>query len=266
MRAVFAHARDDVFPPVDVFFDGEVYWLADGFHRYHGAVALDIRLIDCVVHVGSRDDGLWFTCAANAKNGLHRTRDDVRFAIRRALNLPKSGGWSDGRIAEHVGCSPKTVGAVRAEMVAGREIPDLKVRIGKDGVEQDISAKGAFGPQVADLPDADDPDEDEPDADDPEADEPKAAAPAQTDIPGVATSRKVAPLIDPKWAHLPEHMRVVRAHAELPSGSPGENGPWNGLGRPVDGLKGLEDLPQNANSRLQGPENGRVRSVDFSST
>ena len=52
MRAVFAHARGDVFPPVDVFFDGEVYWLADGFHRYHGAVALDIRLIDCVVHVG----------------------------------------------------------------------------------------------------------------------------------------------------------------------------------------------------------------------
>ena len=49
----------------------------------------------------------------------------------------------------------------------------------------------------------------------------------QTDIPGVATSRKVAPLIGPKWAHLPEHMRaVVRAHAELPSGSPGENGPW----------------------------------------
>ena len=45
----------------------------------------------------------------------------------------------------------------RAEMVAGREIPDLKVRIGKDGVEQDISAKGALGPQVADLPDADDP-------------------------------------------------------------------------------------------------------------
>ena len=26
----------DVFPPVEVVFDGKDYWLWDGFHRYHG--------------------------------------------------------------------------------------------------------------------------------------------------------------------------------------------------------------------------------------
>jgi hypothetical protein len=37
-------------------------------------------------------------------------------------------------------------------MVAGRKIPDLKVWIGKDGVAQDVSAKGAVTPQLAESP------------------------------------------------------------------------------------------------------------------
>jgi hypothetical protein len=186
---------------------------------------------------------LWFTCAANAKNGLHRSREDVRFAIRRALNLPMSMGWSDGRISEHVGCSPRTVGAVRAEMVAAGDLEASKTRIGKDGKAYGVTDNGGSGPQLADLPEDDEsgPVEDKPEADEPEAEKPQESGQADIeDIPGVKQSAKVAPLIDPKWAHLPEHMRaVLRAHAELPSGSPGENGPWNGLGRPEDGLNGF---------------------------
>jgi hypothetical protein len=218
-----AMARGAVFPPVDVFFDGETYWLADGFHRYDAHVALGLKLIDCIVHQGSYADALWFTCSANATNGLHRTRDDVRFSIRRALLHPKSAGWSDGRISGHVGCSPKTVGAVRAEMVATREIPELNVRLGKDGKVRDVTDIGASPPQLAELPKAtvDEPgpelgplpNEPEPDEDEPE----ESSRMDIEEVPGVKTAGKVVPLIDPKWEHLPSNISaIVRAHANLP--------------------------------------------------
>ena len=38
------------FPPVDVFFDGKHYWLADGFHRYHAHRRNKIATIEATVH------------------------------------------------------------------------------------------------------------------------------------------------------------------------------------------------------------------------
>jgi len=35
--------RGDVFPPIDVFFDGEAYWLADGFHRVKATTAAGLN-------------------------------------------------------------------------------------------------------------------------------------------------------------------------------------------------------------------------------
>ncbi len=79
------------FPPVDVFFDGAVYWLADGYHRLLAAESLGLAEIDCTVHDGGLSDAIWFSCSANASHGLRRTRDDVQLAIQRALKHPKSG-------------------------------------------------------------------------------------------------------------------------------------------------------------------------------
>jgi hypothetical protein len=208
-----AMARGAVFPAVDVFFDGETYWLADGFHRYDAHVALGLKLIACTVHEGSRDDALWFTCQANATNGLHRTRDDVRFAIRRALLHPKSAGWSDGLISDHVSCGPKLVSTVRAEMIATSEITESDVRVGRDGRRIDVSAIGSnpasHEPRPAPEPSfVEEIEGDEPDPDQMDIEE----------VPGVKPSTKVVPLIDPAWAHLAEQLRaVVAAHGKLPS-------------------------------------------------
>jgi hypothetical protein len=202
-----AMARGDAFPPVDVFWDGETYWLADGFHRHYAAEALGLAEVGCVVHQGTRDDALWFTVSANAKNGLHRTRADVQLAIERALKHPYSEGWTDGRIASEVGCSPKTVGAERQRLVTTREIPELTVRIGKDGKARDVSAIGAN--QTKANPDPA-PNPVEPDTE-----------PGQMDIEdvsGVKPAAKVVPLIDPKWDYLSSSLdAIVTAHTKLPA-------------------------------------------------
>ena len=35
-----AFERGDMFPPIDVYFDGETHWLADGFHRIKAAAKI----------------------------------------------------------------------------------------------------------------------------------------------------------------------------------------------------------------------------------
>jgi hypothetical protein len=200
-----AMARGDVFPPVDVFFDGADYWLADGFHRYYAAEALGLAEIDCTVHIGTREDALWFSCAANAKNGFHRNENDLQLVAERALRHPKAAGESDGVVSAHIGCSPSVVCRVRQRLIAGSSLTNLPSRVGKNGVEQVVGSRGKKAADPA-----------------PKQPEPQSEAPdpVQADIedmPGVKPTAKVVPLIDPKWEHLYSLLQaVVKAHAGLP--------------------------------------------------
>jgi hypothetical protein len=87
----------------------------------------------CAVHDGDLDDAVWFSLGANRSNGVRRTQQDVRNAVKRALTHPNSAGKSDREIAAYVGCSDKTVGAERARLIAVAEIPQQNKRVGKDG-------------------------------------------------------------------------------------------------------------------------------------
>src|SRR5262245_57941891 len=76
-----------VFPPVVVFFDGEVRWLADGFLRYAAYKAAGLGQIRAVVYRGTRDDARWYACGANKefdRVGLRRTNADKRRAAENA--------------------------------------------------------------------------------------------------------------------------------------------------------------------------------------
>jgi hypothetical protein len=215
-----AMARGDVFPPVDVFWDGETYWLADGFHRYYAAAALGLAEIDCTVHQGSYDDALWFSCAANSKNGFHRNESDLQLVAERALLHPNAAGESDGVVSAHIGCSPSVVCRVRQRLIAGSSLTNLPSRIGKNGVEQVVGcrgkAKAAPDPEPGPEPDA----EQEEPASAPDPSDQASLGRGQTDIedlPGVKPTAKVVPMIDPKWEHLPANIgAIVRAHANLP--------------------------------------------------
>jgi uncharacterized ParB-like nuclease family protein len=121
------------FEPVDVFHDGSAYWLADGFHRFHGAREANRESILCRVHQGTQRDAILFACSANSEHGLRRTTADKRLSI---TTLVRDGEWgkkSKAWIAEHAAVDEKTVAAVIRDLESTAEIPVLTERVGKDG-------------------------------------------------------------------------------------------------------------------------------------
>ena len=121
------------FPPVVVFYDGDSYWLADGFHRIRAAEQAGFAEIACELHQGTQQDAQWYSFGANQTNGLRRTNDDKQRAVRAALTHPKGTGLSDRQIGSHVGVDHKTVGAWREKLEGTGEIPQSGQRTGQDG-------------------------------------------------------------------------------------------------------------------------------------
>lgn len=106
------------FPPITVFFDGQQYWLADGFHRYeahhqaHGSSApiyVDLRQ-------GTQRDAILWSVGANADHGLRRTNEDKRRAVLRLLEDPEWSKWSNNEIAKRTKTTHPFVGKLRSSL------------------------------------------------------------------------------------------------------------------------------------------------------
>jgi hypothetical protein len=106
----------DEFPPVIVYFDGQDYWLASGFHRYAAAAAAGFEEIDCDVIQGTRRDAVLFSVGVNAEHGLRRTRDDKRRAVRKLLEDEEWREWSDSVIGRAAKVEQPLVSELRGEM------------------------------------------------------------------------------------------------------------------------------------------------------
>ncbi|WNN92184.1 ParB N-terminal domain-containing protein [Gloeocapsopsis dulcis] len=104
--------------PIIVFYDGESYWLADGFHRYAAHKNQDIEAIECVIHHGTRREAVLYLVGANAehKPALPRSREDKRRAVITLLQDPEWGKWSDHEIARYCKVDNKTVGKIRGSV------------------------------------------------------------------------------------------------------------------------------------------------------
>ena len=98
-------AEGDEFPPLTVFFDGSVYWLGDGFHRYHAAVGCKLTEFTCDVREGGLRDAMLYSFGANTAHGLPRTKDDRQRAVLKMLNDPEWSTWPQTRIAKTCGVS-----------------------------------------------------------------------------------------------------------------------------------------------------------------
>lgn len=134
----------DQFPPVDVFFDGEDYWLADGFHRIQAHVmALPGEAVECNVYKGTLQDAQWHSYSVNRTHGVQRSNQDKVRAVDLALAHPAAAGKSNVQIAEHCGVSEfmvrkhrKSLTSIKSKSNDERMNPAARTscpRTGRDG-------------------------------------------------------------------------------------------------------------------------------------
>lgn len=112
-EAMAAGAR---FPAVTVFYDGAVYWLADGFHRVHAARQAKLISLPVELCQGTQRDAILFSVGANASHGKRRTNADKRQAVERLLRDDEWSQWADKQIAEQCAVSNRFVSNMRQEI------------------------------------------------------------------------------------------------------------------------------------------------------
>lgn len=124
-----------VFPPVIVIYDGQNYWLADGFHRLHALLLLQRETIDCLVYEGSQREAILVAVKANATHGLRRTNPDKRRAVETILADEEWSKKSSRWVAETCGVSHSLVNDIRRELEDSSSWPKEgdDGRVGQDG-------------------------------------------------------------------------------------------------------------------------------------
>jgi len=114
----------DSFPPVVLFFDGNEYHMADGFHRYLAASRNGSDELPAELHQGTAQDALWYGLGSNRVNGLRLSPGDKRRAVELALD--RFPAKSQQEIANHVGCSQQYVGKVKDDITPSCNVPTTR--------------------------------------------------------------------------------------------------------------------------------------------
>jgi hypothetical protein len=127
----------DKFPPIDLWFDGKVYWPSDGFHRFHAHKRAGFLDIEAVINLGTKRDAFTACLKANSKHGKPRTPEERRYVVQMALEDIELGGKFDVEIAAICDVSSMTVGRVRKAM--GLEKSN---RVNHDGKSVNIAGRG----------------------------------------------------------------------------------------------------------------------------
>ena len=136
-----------VFPPVEVVYDGQDYWLWDGFHRVHACRAANLAKVEANVIPGTQADAQWLSYSANKAHGLYRSNEDKRRAVEAAMAHPKAESLSNVLVAEHCGVSEFLVRRLREKSTSIKS--KSPVRAGRDGRTIDTSNIGKTARKTA---------------------------------------------------------------------------------------------------------------------
>lgn len=128
-----------VFPPIVVYSDGDDYYLADGYHRYHAARQIGKDSIDADIREGTRRDAILHAVGANTTHGMRRTNEDKRRAVLMLLNDPEWGRRSDREIARQCAVSNRFVSNLRKELSVNDSQMERKAK--RKGVTYTIRTK-----------------------------------------------------------------------------------------------------------------------------
>lgn len=102
--------------PVEVYHDGEAYWLVDGFHRVEACKQVGRYVVQANVNQGTLRDAILASFAANAEHGLPRGHEDKKRAVRRMLADDEWSKWSSREVARCCKVSHTMVNKIRDEM------------------------------------------------------------------------------------------------------------------------------------------------------
>jgi hypothetical protein len=104
------------FPPITVFYDGNYYWLVDGFPRKKAALKAGLNEIEAIVKQGTRRDAVLYSVGVNATHGLRRTNADKRRAVMTLLEDEEWSHLSNNAIAKKCGVSLDLVNRLRRSL------------------------------------------------------------------------------------------------------------------------------------------------------
>lgn len=130
-------------PPVAVYFDGDHYWLADGFHRCAACETCGTQAVLAEVRKGNRRDAILHSVGVNANHGLRRRNEDKRRAVMTLLEDEEWSKWSDREIARRCAVDHKTVASHR-EPIWGNSPDSGRRKVSRHGhrYEMDVSKVG----------------------------------------------------------------------------------------------------------------------------
>ena len=103
----------DEFPLIETMFDGEIYWLVDGFHRYHALKLAGVKEIEINSKSGTLQDAQIEALKANSKHGKQLTNEDKRNKVEMALKIDRFDKKSNYEIAKICDLSASFVASVR---------------------------------------------------------------------------------------------------------------------------------------------------------
>ena len=135
-------------PPIDIYSDGKVYLLADGYYRLAAYKLAEFDLIPAIVHQGDRREALIHALGSNTMHGRRRTNADKEKAVTIALTDCDISGTSNNQIAIICGTSQPYVGKIRKKLTCnGYKFGTT--RVCSDGRIMDVSDIGANGAPVS---------------------------------------------------------------------------------------------------------------------
>lgn len=171
-------------PPIDVYFDGVMYYIGDGWHRVLAYKEAGHPCIFAIVHDGGLRQAIYHACGANKEHGLRRTNADKKQAVMTMLNDPEWVTLSNAMIASHCGVNDVTVAKYREAIQPQKS--DVGRRTSRDGKKRPATRKPKkdVAPQELSTPDEHEIEEDD------TSFEPTALPDAKLDIDSLAADYK----------------------------------------------------------------------------
>lgn len=105
-------------PPIDVVYDGKMYYPWDGFHRIKCAQDRKEKSIKANVQLGDENKAQWLSFSANSTHGIPRSQKTIRFILEKIFKDKRWAHIQPAKVAKHVGCCRSWATRIREEVLA----------------------------------------------------------------------------------------------------------------------------------------------------